>query len=189
MEEIKKNKTVKHILSWAEILFEIILAIPVAFMIFISPLSFAFSGIISFYDVNDRSGKVVIFIEVLWVLEILINFFRMPPDTKKSPFLERMYINWRKSRSLQPYPNPKESQYNKTARRYLCSFFVIDVLTVIPPLLIRIISGPNLSVRRLFLIDGFHMLRVFRLDQIISPLRLALLKWYKKERGLKSAII
>ena len=56
MEEIKQNKTVRNILSWAEIFFETILAIPVAFMIFISPLSFAFSGIISFYDMNDRSG-------------------------------------------------------------------------------------------------------------------------------------
>ena len=100
MEEVKLNKTVRNILSWAEIFFETILAIPVAFMIFISPLSFAFSGIISFYDMNDRSGQVVIFIEVLWVLEILINFFRMPPDTKKSPFFERQYINWVKSWSL-----------------------------------------------------------------------------------------
>ena len=100
MEEVKSNKTVRNILSWAEIFFETILAIPVAFMIFISPLSFAFSGIISFYDMNDRSGQVVIFIEILWVLEILINFFRMPPDTKKSPFFERQYINWVKSWSL-----------------------------------------------------------------------------------------
>ena len=88
---------------------------------------------------------MVIFIEVLWVLEILINFFRMPPNTKKSPFFERLYINWVKSWSLQPYPSPKESKYKKTARRYLCSFFLIDVLTVIPPLLIRIASGPTLS--------------------------------------------
>ena len=56
MEEIKSNKTRKEIRRWAEIVLETILAIPVAFMIFVSPLSFAFSGIISFYDVNDRSG-------------------------------------------------------------------------------------------------------------------------------------
>ena len=109
MEEIKPDKTRRNILSWAEIVLETILAIPVAFMIFISPLSFAFSGIISFYDVNERSGKVVILIEVLWVLEILISFFRMPPNTKKSPFFERLYINWVKSWSLKPYPSPNES--------------------------------------------------------------------------------
>ena len=189
MEDKKPNKTVKNLWSWAEILFETALAIPVAFMLFLSPLSLAFSGVVSFYDFDRPSGQVVIFIEVCWVLEIVTCFFRMPPHTKKSPFLERQYINWVRRRSLMPYPSPNESKYRTIARRYLCTFFLIDVLTVIPPLLIRLQSGEEVSEGRLFWIDGFHMLRIFRLGQIISPLRLGLLRWYKKERGLKTAII
>ena len=146
MKERKKNKTVKNLWNWASILFETVLAIPVAFMLFLSPLSLAFSGIVSFYDFNQPSGKIVIIIEICWILEIVTNFFRKPQNLKRSPFLERQYINFVKRRSLTVFPDPKESQYRKVARRYLCTFFVIDVLTVVPPLLIRILSGNDVSV-------------------------------------------
>ena len=179
----------KNLWNWASILFETVLAVPVAFMLFLSPLSLAFSGIVSFYDFNKPSGKIVIVIEICWILEILANFFRKPQNLKRSPFFERQYINFVKRRSLTVYPDPKESKYRKIARRYLCSFFLIDVLTVFPPLLIRMMSGSNVSVRKLLWIDGFHMLRIFRLGQIIIPLRLGLFTLYKKERGLKKAII
>ena len=163
------------------------MAIPIAFILILSPLSFALNGIRTFYNIEQKKGMVVLIVEVLWLFQIFYNFFKVPSDLKKKPYFERAYIRWVNNRSkTNSYPAEDESILRKIARRYLCTHFLFDFLSSVPPLVISLTVSQDTDW--MFAIEAFHMLRIFRLEQIILPLQIALLYFVHEKKRQKAVI-
>ena len=108
----------------------------------------------------------------------------MPSKTSKEPFFARLWINWMNNRSHKAYPAPDEPILRKIARRYLCSHFLLDFLSVVPPLVLTFVLHADQNGK--FYIEAFHMLRIFRLNQIIIPLKMALLCCVHEKKRMKA---
>ena len=95
-----------------------------------------------------------------------------------------MWIRWKNKRSHKVYPAADEPILRKIARRYVFSHFLLDFLSVVPPLVLTFVLHADHDGK--FYIEAFHMLRIFRLKQIIIPLKMALLCCVTEKKKMKA---
>ena len=140
----------------------------------------------------------------LWLIQMCYNFFKIPEEYTldhdesnqanhyqcvgwKEPFVAKQWIkfvNYIRKSSKDPYPSPNESMLRKITRRYLCTLFVFDFLSSVPPLLIQISpkkdDWENLTYALL-------MLRIVRIDQIFIPIKMLKFR-FLQEKTLRKTL-
>ena len=118
---------------------------------------------------------------------MIYNFFKIPENVGKEPYLSRKWIKFVNSRSKIKFPPSDESMLRKISRRYILSHFIFDFLSSVPPLIILIVVKDADSSWIVF-VELLLLLRITRIKQIIIPVKAAL-SCCIRQKKLRKAVI